>query len=241
MSPQSELNDRETFERFKERHADLASARQIVATFQEDAFVSQFAHEFQDGARQARRVYQTAVLINEQAALLWANILDIASPHWRQTSFNNIPESFLDNLEEIPGFSRLFGELDFVECDHCRSILGPAAYFVDLMRFIETHITEAPGNRIQPENKLLTRRPDLAHIRLDCHNAHDLIPYLDLVNEVLEGVLQANGMSDPDRSSGRSPIPYLAPIPPAAVPDPDLFRRTQDQPADHLQGLGAAR
>ena len=31
----------------------------------------------------------------------------------------------------------LFGSLDFCECDHCRSVLSPAAYLVDILKFTD--------------------------------------------------------------------------------------------------------
>ena len=31
----------------------------------------------------------------------------------------------------------LFGSLDFCECEHCRSVLSPAAYLVDLLQFLD--------------------------------------------------------------------------------------------------------
>ncbi|MDD9940518.1 MAG: Tc toxin subunit A, partial [Myxococcales bacterium] len=74
-----------------------------------------------------------------------------------------------------------------------RSIFGPAAYFVDLLRFIQINIEEHTKNTIDPENKLLTRRPDLKCITLDKKNTTDLIPYIDLSNELLESFLRQGG------------------------------------------------
>ena len=36
-----------------------------------------------------------------------------------------------------PTLENLFGSMDFCACDHCRSILSPAAYLVDLLHFID--------------------------------------------------------------------------------------------------------
>ncbi|MDH4137069.1 MAG: Tc toxin subunit A, partial [Anaerolineae bacterium] len=121
----------------------------------------------------------------------------VASPYMRGTLFNNIqiPPSFIEYLEQIPAYNKLFGSLDFIECDHCRSIFGPAAYFVDLMRFVEKNITQNE-NAIPDGHKLEDRRPDLAHIPLDCHNTYDLIPYIDLVNEVLEAIVRTEDTPD---------------------------------------------
>ncbi|MDQ3695663.1 MAG: neuraminidase-like domain-containing protein [Chloroflexota bacterium] len=40
-------------------------------------------------------------------------------------------------LATFPTLTQLFGNLDFCECEHCRSVFSPAAYFVDLLKFLE--------------------------------------------------------------------------------------------------------
>lgn len=44
-----------------------------------------------------------------------------------------------DTPPDIASWETLFGSLDFCACDHCRSVLGPAAYFVDLLEYLERH------------------------------------------------------------------------------------------------------
>ena len=179
----SPLNDRSAFERFKEANPQLGSALKIAA-IAETEFVQTYAAQLEDGERQAYRIHQTAVRVQQQAALVWANLKDAASPFLQQTLFNNIPASFLEQQQQIPGYDRLFNSLDYIECDESRSVLSPAAYFVDLMRFVEETIIE--NNTIPPECQLDQRRPDLLRLRLDEENTFNLIPYIDLVNEVLE-------------------------------------------------------
>ena len=198
MATEEVLTDGELLERFKEEHPEFGSTQKI-AEVNEEQFALQYADAFRDGSRQARRVHKTAVDVNEKTALIWANIKDaVASPYFRGALFNNIeiPQSFMDYLQQIPAYNRLFGSLDFLECDHCRSIFGPAAYFVDLLRFVEQNITGHPDNVILERHQLEERRPDLPHIRLDCHNAYDLVPYIDLVNEVLEAIIRTEEMPD---------------------------------------------
>ncbi|ESA33674.1 virulence plasmid kda a protein [Leptolyngbya sp. Heron Island J] len=179
----SPLTDRAAFERFKEANPQLGLALKIAA-IPEIEFVKTYGEQLEDGERQAYRIHQTAVRVQQQAALVWANLKDAASPFLQQTLFNNIPPSFLEQQQRIPGYDRLFGSLDYIECDESRSVLSPAAYFVDLMRFIEETITG--NNTIPAECQLDQRRPDLLRLRLDEDNTFSLIPYIDLVNEVLE-------------------------------------------------------
>jgi hypothetical protein len=44
--------------------------------------------------------------------------------------------SALADVIAYPTLEGLFGEMDFCACDHCRSILSPAAYLVDLLLFM---------------------------------------------------------------------------------------------------------
>src|SRR5712692_10911938 len=160
------LIDRAALERFQEAHPELQSAT-AIASMPEASFVEKYAADIEGGEREARRVHKTAVDVSERAALIWANIKDtVASPFFRQTLFNNIPQHFIDYHQSIPEYDRLFGNLDFIECDQCRSIFGPAAYFVDLMRFVEENISKNNKNNKDLEDalKLDARRPDLARI-----------------------------------------------------------------------------
>jgi ABC toxin-like protein/neuraminidase-like protein len=40
-------------------------------------------------------------------------------------------------ISHFPTLESLFGSLDYCECEHCRSVLSPAAYFVDLLHFLD--------------------------------------------------------------------------------------------------------
>jgi hypothetical protein len=112
-----------------------------------------------------------------------------------------------DLIKQFPTMESLFGSMDFCECEHCRSVLSPAAYLVDLLQFVdpeasawsdflavwkETHgDQEYPhqskdGKPMTPYDVLVERRPDLPYIALTCENTHTALPYIDIVNEILE-------------------------------------------------------
>lgn len=114
-------------------------------------------------------------------------------------------------IRQFPTLESLFGSMDFCECEHCRTVLSPAAYLVDLLQFLEpdswpafltnwksTHggqdypHKDADGKIITPYDALIARRPDLPHIPLTCENTHTALPYIDIVNEILEYYV-ANG------------------------------------------------
>ena len=79
---------------------------------------------------------------------------------------------------------QLFGSMDYCACDECRSILGPAAYLVDLLNF--TDCQAPPSGTANPQTVLNARRPDLQQLPLTCENTNTALPYIDLVNETLE-------------------------------------------------------
>jgi hypothetical protein len=88
---------------------------------------------------------------------------------------------------------QLFGELDYCTCSDCASVLSPAAYLVDLLMFTDLRRYDSTGtelpasyNKENPYDVLISRRPDLPEIKLTCENTNVALPYLDLVNEVLE-------------------------------------------------------
>lgn len=87
------------------------------------------------------------------------------------------PEGSVVNL---PDLQALFGSLDYCECSECRSMLSPAAYFVDLLQFLKQR-----GGL----SALLSRRPDLQFIALGCGNTDVTLPYIDVVNELLEAAI----------------------------------------------------
>ncbi|MDO7174039.1 neuraminidase-like domain-containing protein [Mariniflexile sp. AS56] len=95
-------------------------------------------------------------------------------------------------LRRLNGYEDFFGETDFCKCKHCNSIISPAAYFVDLMGFLKENVLDK--HFINPHHKSIlnpkVRRPDLwSELVLNCENTHTLIPYLTIINEVLENFI----------------------------------------------------
>jgi hypothetical protein len=87
----------------------------------------------------------------------------------------------------LPNLDTLFGSADTSACEDCESVLSPAAYLVDLLEFLD--VPPATTGSRRPLDVLLERRPDLQHIALSCENTELELPYVDLVNEILEYVV----------------------------------------------------
>jgi hypothetical protein len=112
---------------------------------------------------------------------------------------------------KFPSLDEVFGSVDFCECDDCRSVLSPAAYYVDLLHFLDPSDSDwsnamtawgtahagadyAKSGYLKPFDALALRRADLPLIPLTCENTNTELPYIDLVNELLETeVLRLNG------------------------------------------------
>ena len=78
-------------------------------------------------------------------------------------------------------------------------MLSPAAYFVDVLQFLGPGISAANGAGYTPLDVLIGkdatvpgRRPDLGALPLSCENTNTSMPYIDLVNEILEYYIANN-------------------------------------------------
>ncbi|HEX4817117.1 MAG TPA: neuraminidase-like domain-containing protein [Nonomuraea sp.] len=104
-----------------------------------------------------------------------------------------LPQLLLDaeteaKINSLPNLRTLFGSLDFCDCADCLSVYSPAAHFVDVLRFLGDRATQGVGMhaRKSVRDVLLERRPDLGDLELSCENTNTPVPYIDLVNEILE-------------------------------------------------------
>jgi hypothetical protein len=88
----------------------------------------------------------------------------------------------------FPDLQSLFGNTDYCACEHCRAIHGPAAYLVDLLEFLKRRTVTGGGSA---RDVLFARRADLGAIELSCDNTNGVVPYVDLVCEVLEDAVSA--------------------------------------------------
>ena len=151
------------------------------------------------GKTQGRKIYTSAQQKASGAILALAAMQDLNKGLFGSTNVSNLG-NITNVLREWDGYEALFGAQQFCDCEHCRSIFGPAAYFVDLMHFVEEQVSEEgfikPGHTNHPLY-LKNRRPDLWRLQLTCANTNTEIPYLTVVNEVLEQYLEhEQGTSD---------------------------------------------
>lgn len=143
-----------------------------IASLPAEAFAEQFAAQL-GGPDQAHAYHQRAVQVNESVLGVVAAI---------KQGITAVTPSVIAPAPKIadPNFTTLFGSQSLCSCEDCNSVLSPAAYLVDLLQMIN------PKAGPKPLTKLRERRPDIEHIPLTCDNTNIELPYIDLVNEILE-------------------------------------------------------
>ena len=166
----------------------LDSSYAIAAT-PSGSFVAQYADAL-GGEAQARQIYAVAANVSSLAALIirqGQETVTSGTPRLIQSKKTD-DKGPLDT--QIPDWQELFGSASTCACGECGAIDGPASYFVSLLEFLR----RMPAFKgLTPLQVLLSRRPDLGNLQLTCANAETALPYVDIVNEILESYLAQNG------------------------------------------------
>ena len=166
--------------------AGLASAR-AIARIPEGQFVTQFGEALR-GEPEALRIHQRAQQLSWAALGVYGSY----APALKWGGSAIVAESPTD-MPQIPNWTSLFGSPSFCACTDCRSVLSPAAYLVDLLHeFVDVYLSGAGKTGTQI---LFARRPDLNTLKLTCENTKTLLPYIDLVNELLEDEVAPPGLA----------------------------------------------
>jgi hypothetical protein len=169
----------------------LYSAYQ-VAKYTKQEFIAKHGEAFPT-LQQAEMTYNKA---NE----VYSAALNIATTYLTSQSLPNVysitGKQAKDPPEIVasPTLEELLGNLDYCDCEHCKSVLSPAAYLVELLQFID--LEDVPHAKSNPVDVLRSRRPDIEHIQLSCENTNMAQPYIDLVNEILEYYLVNGNLID---------------------------------------------
>ena len=152
-----------------------------IITVSQNQFIVQNAEKI-GSVQEAKIMYEKAELNYMYTATIWAK----AHPNLTfKTATTPAPIS-------EPTLRTMFGTLDSCECEHCTSVFSPAAYYTDILNFLYSRSPVV-------YNELIRRRPDLINIELTCDNTNTPLPYVDLVNELLENfILKNNGIALPD-------------------------------------------
>ncbi|MFE7598362.1 neuraminidase-like domain-containing protein [Streptomyces sp. NPDC057494] len=160
------------------------SSSAAIAAVARDTFAARMADHL--GEEEAHAVHTRALRVHAAAVNLVADL--------RTAGQFEVP--WLPRVEAhtdlVPDWGELFGSADQCACKECRTLYSQPAYLVDLLYFLK----RAPSSGTMGElgespmaDTLYARRPDLWHVKLSCDNTNLTLPYIDLVNEVLENAI----------------------------------------------------
>jgi hypothetical protein len=177
--------------------AGIHSAYQVVQ-FAPTEFVKTFAVQLGGES--------VAQMVMAKAQEVHATVINLAIAYHAEKSLLQIGPAHAPIMNQAPvhrallqanasaaaTLETLFGELDYCACEHCRSILSPAAYFVNLLQLCDP-VDAPPAGKRRPMDELRLRRPDLEELPLTCENTNTPLPHIDLVNETLEYFVDSVG------------------------------------------------
>ena len=177
-------------------NSSFASASQIANT-PRNTFVPTMAH-FGMQDENAVAIHDHSLTVELRNEQIWTALLASKS-NWAPASIvsstrNEVPRanpSIDSGSKQLIRYTNMFGDINVNACDDCSSVTGPAAYFVDLLRMLKNALSN-PQSAGSPTllDKLFARRPDLRNLQLSCANVNTLLPYIDLVNEIMESFVQ---------------------------------------------------
>ena len=168
--------------------ARIQGARSVVER-SESAFVSLYAASI-GSEQKAKEVYRYARLRSDLTEMIY---VEFNPAVWIENP-RALPQPSIEMIAtfnglDLPNWESLFGSLDLCHCSHCRSMLSPAAYLVDILTFLR-------GEDLLQGLLSEDRRSDIARIELNCKNTNTVLPYIDLVNELLESIVSGNSLNN---------------------------------------------
>ncbi|MGE7990092.1 neuraminidase-like domain-containing protein [Pseudomonas sp. NPDC089554] len=155
-----------------------------IAALPKPAFIKRVAKHL--GNAFAEQLHDRASHVKHQVSHVWANVVT-SRPQSATTRprVSTVTEDTLAELQALPSYAELFGNQNFCTCEDCKSIFGPAAYYVDIMRITDAYVSQVNRASIPPAYQLAARRNDLFTLPLSCATTNDTLAYLSIANQVL--------------------------------------------------------
>ena len=155
-----------TFEATDALLADDLHSAQMIYRMGESEFVRRYAKEPGFTEETARLAWNRAADTHAAVLTVVADLKALEDEALPLALRNSHAE-----LSNFPNWNNLFKTGDICECEHCRSVLSPAAYFADLLMFLKDRKAETNGPGQTVKDMLFRRRPDLGYLELNCDNA----------------------------------------------------------------------
>ncbi len=156
----------------------FGGTEQIISTGSRASFMRAHAGGL-GGADSAGATFDRASsLAGLATAVLVQNAPDFRAPPTRAIE----PNTPVDIGEREPG-ANPFDNAGRCICCACLSVFSPSAYLFDLLLYVRRDQNGALFDQ------LILRWPELTSLQLSCRNIDQLVPQLDLVNELLESMI----------------------------------------------------
>jgi hypothetical protein len=151
--------------------------------------------------------------------------------------YENLPGVFMSGIKkDFPDYIDLFNDVNVKDSDEVRSVLSPGAYFVDLMKLKDQYKTSGDHEN----DRIDSYRPDLYDITLDTDNTYGEIPFLDIVNEVLDRQIKTlnTGITDTKDAVKNAFYPFELPVNLKEKFISGLFTYCRTNPTDFYKTFG---
>lgn len=130
----------------------------------------------------------------------------------------------MNTNNNLPDYQELFGGLDFKKGEEARSVYSPAAYLADLLQLMEDEFQNTDVS---------DRRSDIREILLNEENTYTEVPFLNIVNEILE-----NKIGGKTTESENKEEVYQNILPDAKYPFNTPFNLSEEEIKLYLKYLG---
>src|SRR5476649_15682 len=133
-------------------HNDGYQSALHIASVPEKVFLDTYSASL--GTDEAQAIHDRAAFIvrrSEGTAMKIMDYVKSVAPAYvingeMRTSVGDVLADTKNTASNIPDYANLFGSPDMCACQDCLSVLSPAAYFVDLLRFLERSKDPSTGN-----------------------------------------------------------------------------------------------
>lgn len=190
-------------------HAEGLNSAHHIAAVPRARFVARYGDAL-GSTGIAAQVHDEACSVQSRVTHTWARLRDQFSPHVRGNRYLRPDDALLAAVADLPSYTDLFGTLDYMRVRECQSVLGPSAYYVDLMRVIEETIV-AGNPDVAPPYALAARRPDMFSTGLTCANTLDPVSKVEVANRVIATRLAAALGDDADLAIATRVFPFFLP------------------------------
>ena len=88
------------------------------------------------GFDEAKEHYSRSKQIAANTGYIYGTISQFKNDSWPAAIGSPNVLILLQGFDGVANWETLFGSIDFCKCEHCRSVYGPAAYFVDVLQLL---------------------------------------------------------------------------------------------------------